>query len=168
MSKNASGLAIVSNKPAEIDKSDAKTPSNAANRLAQDELFALFESISPQAAADEPKETLKACLTKLGSEFDPKEPAQFEWLSGMPPKDAVERWGKAASLTDDAYRKLVGVAFNMRKSATKEVGAALQTSTAAKTAAEAETAKAEGNAKRTKAIKVFCAPKTAAVAGGKS
>ena len=170
LARNASGLAMVSTVKADDSKEDKKSATSPALRLAEEELLALLGATSPQNTLKDPKTTTKACLTRLGREYDPQNPTQFEWLAGMPHQEAAERWAKASTFLDDEHRKLIGVAYTLRKEAEKKINAAVDAvmkAAAARTAEDIEKATAEANTKRTEAIEAFCAPK-AAEAGGTS
>lgn len=160
LSKNASGLVMVTTKP-DDSKDDKKISTSPAQRMAENELLALLDAISPQNTLKDPKITTKACLTKLGVEYDPKKPAQFEWLTGMTHKQAAERWAKASTFLDDEHRKLIGVAYTLHKEADKHINAAVDAAlkdAPRKTAEDVEKATITANTKRTEAIEAFCAP----------
>ena len=167
LSKNANGL--VNTASTDGDKNDSKATISPALRLAQAEVLALLESFSPQDTVNDPKATTKACLTKLGQEFAPKKPEQFEWLTGMPPKDAAERWAKASTFIDDEHRKLIGVAYTLRKDVNKEVTQAvdtvMQANASAKSDDEIKKAREDANKKRTETIEKFCTPKATVASG---
>ena len=165
LSKNASGLAMVNTVKPDDNKNGTKNIINPALRLAEDELLALLDVISPQNTLKDSKTTTKICLTKLGLEYDPKKPSQFEWLTGMPYKDAADRWAKASTFLDDEHRKLIGVAYTLRKEAEKEIYSAVDAvmkAAAPQTADQVEKATAAANIKRTEAIENFCASKAIA------
>ena len=170
LSKNASGLALVSNaKPTVEGRSEEMQTGNAAQRMAKDELKNYLDvtaSIGPDRVTTE---TRKVCLTKLGASYDATKPAQFEWLSQMSPKVAVDVWAKATQHSDDEHRKLIGVAYTLRQAVTQRIAqdtkAALDKLPG--NAEESEKSKTRADA-RANSIEKFCTPEPADATEGKS
>jgi hypothetical protein len=167
LSRNASGLALVSNGKTNDAKEDEKPSTNPAQRMAKDELKKYLEATTLAASDKTPIQTRKACLSKLGASLDAKNPKQFEWLSQMSPKVAVDLWAKATPQSDDEYRKLIGVTYTLHQALTQQV--AQDTNVAldklTRDAQDGEKSKVRADT-RASSIEKFCAPESAATAGG--
>jgi hypothetical protein len=169
LSKNASGLALVSNSKATAEgQGDEKQTGNAAHRIAKDELKNYLDvtaSIGPDSATTE---TRQVCLIKLGASYDATKPDHFDWLKQMPPKVAVNLWAKTTQQSDDEHRKLIGVAYTLSQAVTQRIAqdtkAALDKLPV--NAEKSEKSKTRADA-RASSIEKFCTPEPAAATDGK-
>ena len=169
LSRNASGLALVSNGKPTDSKDDEKTSTNPAQRMAKDELKNYLDAIALNGPDSATIQTPKVCLTKLGTSLDTNKPAQFEWLSQMSPKVAADLWAKATQQSDDEYRKLIGVAYTLRQALTQRVEqdtkAALDKLSGNTTNSEKSKAKTDA---RSSSIDKFCTPEPSTATNGKT